>query len=196
MVCQEDGRPDGARPGAGLPLQRSPGLGRLGSFEWAVTAVASMAVHLTSHSYAVHLVSTETAADGRAGETIDVDTALDALAVAEMSTPQQMDQVLHAAHPLTSAGGLVIAVVTDSDEDTLRRVASLRQPGGTGLLLLLEAATYAARERRPSPPAPRHWPAWSPRPAGARRWCAPAPTSRTVWDALTTYSGIPTAVGR
>ena len=91
----------------------------------------------------------ETVADGRAAEAVDVDTALDALAEAEPCAPVDVGPVLHAAHPLTSAGGLVIAVVTDHDEDTLRSVAALRQPGGTGLLLLLQSATFAG----PVPPS-------------------------------------------
>ena len=104
----------------------------------------------TTQSYAVHLVSAETAVDGRAGETIDVDTALDALAVADARRPgRSPSRCCTRRYPLTSAGGLVIAVVTDHDEDTLRRVASLRQPGGTGLLLLVEAATFAG----PAPPS-------------------------------------------
>jgi uncharacterized protein (DUF58 family) len=195
MVRQED-RP--ARRRAVLVLDsRSSGhrgSGASGSFEWAVTAVASMAVHLTSQSYAVHLVSTETATDGRAGETIDVDTALDALAVAETSAPQQIEQVLHAAHPLTSAGGLVIAVMTDHDEDTLRRVASLRQPGGTGLLLLVEAATYAGV---PPPSSDTRAEALA-RVVSSAGWSAAVVRSGadigTVWDALTAYSGISMAV--
>jgi uncharacterized protein (DUF58 family) len=197
MVRQED-RP--ARRRAVLVLDsRSSGhrgSGASGSFEWAVTAVASMAVHLNSHSYAVHLVSTETAADGRAGETIDVDTALDTLAVAEMTAPQQIEPVLHAAHPLTSAGGLVIAVMTDHDEDTLRRVASLRQPGGTGLLLLVEASTYAGT---PPPSSDTRAEALA-GVATSAGWSTAVVRAGadigTVWDALTAYSGVPTAVGR
>ena len=150
MVRQED-RPARRRAVVVLDSRSSGhrGSGASGSFEWAVTAVASVIAHLTAQSYAVHLVSGETVVDGRAGETIDVDTALDSLAVAAPAAPASAEQVLHAAYPLTSAGGLVIAVATDHDEDTLRRIASLRQPGGTGLLLLVEAATFAG----PAPPS-------------------------------------------
>ena len=144
----------------------------------------------------MHLVSTETAADGRAGETIDVDAALDALAVADTSAPQQIEQVLHAAHPLTSAGGLVIAVMTDHDEDTLRRVASLRQPGGTGLLLLVEAATYAGTPP-PSSDTRAEALAGVVTSAGWSTAVVRAGTDiGTVWDALTAYSGVITAVAR
>ena len=42
------------------------GSGTSGSFEWAVTACASVAAHLIDQGYAVHLVSDETAEDSRA----------------------------------------------------------------------------------------------------------------------------------
>ena len=104
--------------------------------------------------------------------------------------------MLHAAYPLTSAGGLVIAVATDHDEDTLRRIASLRQPGGTGLLLLVEAATFAGPAHRPRTAAPSRWPASSPPPGGAPRWSAPAPGSARCWSALTASSGVTVGVRR
>ena len=70
--------------------------------------------------------------------------------MAQLGPAQQFDEVLRSAHPLTSAGGLVIAVVTDHDEPALRRVAALRQPGGVGLLFLLDSASFT--RRRPGPP--------------------------------------------
>jgi uncharacterized protein (DUF58 family) len=151
MVRQED-RP--ARRRAVIVMDsRAKGhevSGSLGSFEWAVTAAASIAAHLSGHRYALHLVSSETTAEGEATQTIEIDNALASLAVAQLGTTQQFDEVLRSAHPLTSAGGLVIAIVTDHDEAVLRRIAALRQPGGTGLLFLLDTASFA--RRRPGPP--------------------------------------------
>jgi uncharacterized protein (DUF58 family) len=151
MVRQED-RP--ARRRAVIVMDsRAKGhevSGSLGSFEWAVTAAASIAAHLSGHRYALHLVSRETTAEGEATQTIEIDNALASLAVAQLGTTQQFDEVLRSAHPLTSAGGLVIAIVTDHDEAVLRRIAALRQPGGTGLLFLLDTASFA--RRRPGPP--------------------------------------------
>ena len=170
--------------------------GASGSFEWAVTAVASIIAHLTTQSYAVHLVSGETVVDGRAGETIDVDTALDALAVAAPAAPASAEQVLHAAYPLTSAGGLVIAVATDHDEDTLRRIASLRQPGGTGLLLLVEAATFAG----PAPPSSDSRAESLAGLVAAAGWSTVVVRAGTgvgaVWSALTASSGVTVGVRR
>lgn len=126
------------------------GSGTLGSFEWAVTAAASIAAHLSERRYALHLVSDETTAEGQATQTVEIDVALASLAMARLGVAQQFDEVLHSAHPLASAGGLMIAIVTDHDEAVLRRIAALRQLGGTGLMLLLDSASFA----RPRPAAP------------------------------------------
>jgi len=151
MVRQED-RPARRRAVIVLDSRASghQGPGTLGSFEWAVTAAASIAVHLAGHSYALHLVDDETIAGGDATQTIEIDNAMAALAVARLGGDQEFEEVLHWAHPLTAAGGLVIAIVTDHDEAVLRRIAALRQPGGTGLLFLLDSRGFA--QARPGPP--------------------------------------------
>jgi uncharacterized protein (DUF58 family) len=152
MVRQED-RP--ARRRAVIVMDsRAEGhrvSGTLGSFEWAVTAAASIAVHLSGQGYALHLVSSETTAEGEATQTVEIDNALASLAVAQLGTARQFDEVLRSAHPLTAAGGLVIAIVTDHDEAVLRRIAALRQPGGSGLLFLLDSASFPRRP--PGPPS-------------------------------------------
>jgi len=126
------------------------GSGTTGSFEWAVTAAASIAAHLSEHHYALHLASSETIAEGQATQTVEIDDALASLAMAQLGASQQLDEVLRWAHPLSSTGGLVIAIVTDHDEAVLQRTAALRQPNGTGLLILLDTASFA----RPRPGAP------------------------------------------
>ena len=138
-VIVMDSRADGHR-----------GSGALGSFEWTVTAAASIAAHLARNHYALHLLSNETTATDEATQAVEIDNALASLALAQPGTTQQFDEVLHWAHPLTSAGGLVIAIVTDHDDAGLRRIASLRQPGGTGLLFLLDSGSFA--RERPGPP--------------------------------------------
>lgn len=152
MVRQED-RP--ARRRAVIVMDSRAaghqGAGTLGSFEWAVSAAASIAAQLSGQRYALHLVSSETTAAGEAAQTVEIDNALASLAMAEPGPAKQFDEVLRAAHPLTSPGGLVIAIVTDHDEAVLRRIAALRQPGGTGLLFLLDSASFA--RRHPGPPS-------------------------------------------
>lgn len=146
MVRQED-RPARRRAVLVLDSRASAhgGLGVSGSFEWSVSALASIGAHLARAAYAVHLVTQESVQDGLAAEIVEPDIALESLAVAVEGPDASFEEVLRAASPLTSAGGLVIAVVTDHDEQALRSIAALRQPGGTGLLLLLDTASFGGR---------------------------------------------------
>ncbi|MEP7034098.1 MAG: DUF58 domain-containing protein [Dermatophilaceae bacterium] len=143
MVRQED-RP--ARRRAVIVMDSRGGghrgSGTPGSFEWAVTATASIAAHLFAQGYALNLLTAETTAGGEATQSIEIDSALASLAVTELGTDQELEEVLRCAQALTSVGGLVVAIVTDRDEDVLRRIAALRQPGGAGLLFLLDATSF------------------------------------------------------
>ena len=154
MVRQED-RPARRRAVVVLDSRASGhrGSGSSSSLEWAVTAAASITAHLCEQTYAVHLVTDETADSGRAGAAIDLDHALEVLAEAHAGQLEQFAEVIHSAHPLTSSGGLVIAIVTELDEDLARQVAALRQPGGTGLAMVLDAPSFAA-QRRPEAASP------------------------------------------
>ncbi len=149
MVRQED-RP--ARRRAAIVLDSRAhghhGTGTSGSFEWAVTACASVAVHLLEQAYAVHLVTGSTADDGRATAAMELDPLLDVLAMAETGSDDGFADVIQAAHGVTASGGLVLAVVTDLDEELARQVASLRQPGGTALAMVLDPDGFGARRRR------------------------------------------------
>ena len=143
MVRQED-RP--ARRRAILVLDPRAtahrGSGSTSSFEWAVSAVASMVAHLTGLGYAVHLISSETVHDGQAATSTEPEQAFDVLAEAATGPDHELAELVRAAHPVTASGGLVVAVLADRDEEVLRQVASLRQPGGAGLAMVLDTATF------------------------------------------------------
>ncbi|MDN5795247.1 MAG: DUF58 domain-containing protein [Intrasporangium sp.] len=143
MVRQED-RPSQRR--AVLLLDPRPsahgGSGATGSFEWAVTALASIGAHLIDSGYAVHLVCVETVDATRAGDPMGRGEILDVLAVTQPRADTGEDDVLRAAQALTDAGGFVVAVVGPSDPEVTARVASLRQVGTTGLAVVLDAASF------------------------------------------------------
>jgi uncharacterized protein (DUF58 family) len=144
MVRQED-RP--ARRRAMILLDPRAGAhqghGASSSFEWAVSAAASVVAHLAGLGYATHLICSETVHDGQAAMTTDADHALDVLAEAETGHEAELAELVRAAHPVTASGGLVVAILAARDEETLRQVASLRQPGGSGLAIVLDTATFA-----------------------------------------------------
>lgn len=187
MVRQED-RP--ARRRAVLVLDPRAdghrGTGTGSSFEWAVTAVASMVAHLSGFGYAIHLISSETVHDGQAALTTEPDQALDILAEAATGPNHQLEELVRAAHQVTAQGGLVVAVVADHDEEALRTVASLRQPGSTGLAMVIDAATFADGRQAPRPGSAEafadilHMAGWSATTVHSGHRVA------DVWSALTT----------
>jgi uncharacterized protein (DUF58 family) len=159
MVRQED-RP--ARRRAMILLDPRAGAhqghGAASSFEWAVSAAASVVAHLAGLGYATHLICSETVHDGQAAMTTDADHALDVLAEAETGPELELAELVRAAHPVTASGGLVVAILADRDEESLRQVASLRQPGGSGLAIVLDTATFADGSRSGTHTADRRGP--------------------------------------
>ncbi|HWI34004.1 MAG TPA: DUF58 domain-containing protein [Lapillicoccus sp.] len=148
MVRQED-RPARRRAMILLDPRASAhqGHGASSSFEWAVSAAASIVTHLAGLGYATHLVCSETVHDGQAAMTTDADHALDVLAEVETGPDVELTELVRAAHPVTASGGLVVAILADQDEEALRQVASLRQPGGSGLAVVLDTPTFAEGAR-------------------------------------------------
>ncbi len=159
MVRQED-RPSRRRAVVLLDFRADAhrGHGVAASFEWAVTAVASVGVHLAGLRYAVHLVSAETLRAARADLPREPDALLDDLCAASTGPASSFADAIRAAGSLSGAGGLVVAIVTAHDESALRGVCGLRQPGGTALALLLDASSFEGAGRGPtrSAEAARH----------------------------------------
>lgn len=143
MVRQED-RPAHRR--AVIVLDPRPrahgGRGLTSSFEWAVTAAASVAAHLCESGYAVHLVCFETVASSRAAETMPIDDILDVLAVTTLHDDAGGDDILRAGQALAANGGFVVAIIGPADREVTGRVASLRQPGTTGLAFVVDARSF------------------------------------------------------
>src|SRR6266536_464958 len=115
------------------------GEGPTASFEWAVSAVASIAVHLGEAGYRLRLVTD--GADIDAGES-DGDTAiLDHLA--EVKTLARVD-LGRVAERLRhrSDGGLVIAVMGLLSPGDAELVAGLRGPNATAVAFLVDSTTW------------------------------------------------------
>lgn len=142
MVRQED-RP--ARRRAVVLLdsrsQAHRGQGLDSSFEWAVSAVASVVVHLISRRYAVHLVTQETVVRGCADTAIEPMAALEVLADAGLGSGVGFARTTQAAQALAAGGGLLVAVLADHDERALRELAGIRVPGGTALAIVVDTGS-------------------------------------------------------
>ncbi|MDE9366493.1 DUF58 domain-containing protein [Luteipulveratus sp. YIM 133132] len=185
MVRQED-RP--ARRSAVLLLdsrqQGHAGSGGHSSFEWAVSAVASVAVQLGEAGYTLHLASRETLLDGTVEQPLSATEVVELLAVAETGDDVEHSRLVTTAHGLTERGGSLVAVVTDLDDRSVTDLAGLRQPGTSSLAMVLDAAGIAEGRRTTSAQAAGHCDLLGS--AGWRVVSVPAGvTARAAWQSLT-----------
>ncbi|GGB18081.1 membrane protein [Flexivirga endophytica] len=146
MVRQED-RP--ARRSALVLLDpretAHDGTGAASSFEWAVSAVASIVVRLDELGYRTQLVTRE-ALHAAHADLIEVPTqqmVVD-LASAALGSDQDFTRVLSVGHDRVGTGGLVTAVVAAGDDDTGAELAGLRQPGAAALGFVLDSASFGS----------------------------------------------------
>lgn len=125
------------------------GAGAGGSFEWAVSAVASVVTQLVAQHYDVHLARSDD--DGGAAALEDRDQALDILAGTEPRPTTTASGLVGAVADFhASGGGLVVAVLgAVSEEDG----AGLAARGGTSVGLLVDREAYEGVSRDPGPTA-------------------------------------------
>ncbi|GGQ49381.1 DUF58 domain-containing protein [Kitasatospora griseola] len=121
------------------------GSGPASSFEWAVSAAASISVDLVQRGYQTRLLTDTGRAHPQHGantttaETVGV--LLDALAVVEHSDGGGLGR---AEEVLRLGGeGLLVAIVGDLDEDQTERLARLRRRAGGAVALLLDTGTWS-----------------------------------------------------
>ena len=107
-----------------------------------MSACASIAAHLCESGYAVHLVCPETVDSGRVADTLQIDEILDVLATTALRPKSTDDLLLRAAQGLAATGGFVVAIVGPRGHEVTGRLASLRQPGTTGLALVLDSRAF------------------------------------------------------
>lgn len=139
MVRQED-RPATRRATVLLDSRASThrASGSTATFEWSVSAVASVVCHLLGLGYAVHMLTAQPRSEVHVHQDVDVDSALDTLADVTPTPDEGLVDVLRQASTVTASGGLVVAVVAPMAESDARALASLRQPGSNGLALVVD----------------------------------------------------------
>jgi uncharacterized protein (DUF58 family) len=121
------------------------GSGTASSFEFAVSAAASIGVHLGMQGFDGQLVT-----DGGAiaGPGIFEDVLLDTLAVIKPSSRPDLSRGISAAHPGTT--GLFIVIAGRLNADQARALALSHRGNSPALALLLDVPTWAAG----TPPTP------------------------------------------
>jgi uncharacterized protein (DUF58 family) len=126
------------------------GDGPASSFEWAVSAAASVAVHLSGQRYGLRLLLDGTSAGWASSNVTDGGGAvLDELAVVRLGGPRELTEAI-ATLARTGGDGMVVAVLGESPEDEVAALAGLGRHGGRGVAILLRTPEWAGTlpERR------------------------------------------------
>jgi uncharacterized protein (DUF58 family) len=136
-----DTRSDGYDSAGSLSEPIGPGSGR---FEWAITMIASVGVHLHRSGFLVRVLETGTQqiaplgdANQRSGQEADFLLSLAAVRLLEPKSPlgggsgERIDDTL----------GPVFAVVADPSSETLRWISAQRRPYERGVAFVLGAGT-------------------------------------------------------
>lgn len=129
------------------------GEGPASSFEWAVSAAASVGVHLVRHGYHVRLVTDtggSVASAGHDADSVGSDfegALLDALAVITTS-PNTSCRESAAALRRNGGDGLLVAVLGSLDPEETRLFTRLRQGSTVAVAVLLDTATWATSPGR------------------------------------------------
>lgn len=151
MVRQED-RPTRRRAVLLLDSRAAahPGTGYHASYEWAVSALASVAQHLAADGFAVHLLTDVTVRDGTAERPLDLDEVLSVLACARLEPTDSLEMLSAAAHAFTSGGVLIIAAVVAHHEQALQALAGIREPGSAAYAFVLHPSELESSDGRRS----------------------------------------------
>jgi len=166
------------------------GSGPSSSFEFAVSAVASIGVHLARQGLDGYLL---TDAGPLAGSTMFEDVLLDALSVVSLSRNQDFARTSAALS--TIEGGLLVLVAGRLSADQARDIASARREGRQGIALLLATSTWAGLAEQNGH---RAGPATEPPPRGDQPVAETAPAEAVFraagWRVVSVDSATPLAV--
>jgi uncharacterized protein (DUF58 family) len=128
------------------------------SFEWAVSAAASLGVHLVRHGYFVRLLTdtganVASAAHDPSGVGSDFEGALlDALAVVDTSDNETLRDA-SAALRRGGGDGLLVAVLGAVDPEETRLLARVRHGTTAAIAVLLDTSTWRSASHRGGPAA-------------------------------------------
>ena len=121
------------------------GDGPASSFEWAVSAAASVAVHLAGQRYGLRLLLDDTPSGWAAagGGHDPAGTVLDDLAVVRLGGPGDLAD---AVTTLTRTGGdgMVVAILGEAGTDEVTALATLGRHGAQGVAILLRTPEWGS----------------------------------------------------
>lgn len=146
MVRQED-RPTRRRAVLLLDSRAGshPGSGFHPSYEWAVSALASVARHLLADGFVVHLLTDSTLRSGSAAYPVELDELMAELARVQPEPGTSLAALSSAAHTFTTTGVQLIAALVADDEEELRGLSGVREPGSTAAAFVLDPQAFRGR---------------------------------------------------
>lgn len=128
------------------------GEGPASSFEWSVSATASIGIHLAQHGYQVRLltdagtdVASSISTAGSGGGDFQA-ALLDQLSVISTSRRETFGDAA-AALRRTGGDGLLVAVLGEVEPDCAHQLARLRHGSSVAVAVLLDTATWTARSQ-------------------------------------------------
>lgn len=149
------------------------------SFEWAVTAIASIAVLVMESATSTHLVLGGINHGGIGADHLRPESALTALAVADLEEPATFAVSTQLASDAAAAGALCIAVICPMSDAEIDQFARIRPAGSAGLVLVTPVGDEAIPQADPEATAAR---------LRERGWSAvaiaPGMSVAGAWDAL------------
>jgi uncharacterized protein (DUF58 family) len=119
------------------------GDGPASSFEWAVSAAASVAVHLAGQRYGLRLLTDESPAGWSTASAVEgAGTVLDELAVVRLGGPRRLSD---SVTTLTRTGGdgMVVVVLGEAAQDEVEALATLGRHGARGVAILLRTPEWS-----------------------------------------------------
>ncbi|TWP35194.1 DUF58 domain-containing protein [Leekyejoonella antrihumi] len=118
------------------------GSGTRSSFEWAVSAAASIAVRLDELQYSTHLATVETLSAELIDAAAPAGDIVRWLAVAGPDEDLQHEVLVNHTAEVVRLGAIVVAVLTDLDDGRAAQLAGLRQAGAAGIALILDTHSF------------------------------------------------------
>ncbi|MEO8749076.1 MAG: DUF58 domain-containing protein [Allobranchiibius sp.] len=129
--------------------------GRSSSFEWMVSAVASIALLLDDLHYQLQMVSAATTAEHRLPSLLNAQQVVHSLALANTTDDGRHADLSAAAAQAVAAGSVLVGLFTDHPDPALPMLAATSGRGRTSLAIIVDTDAYRTGSVAPGVAAER-----------------------------------------
>lgn len=123
------------------------GDGPSSSFEWSVSAAASIGVWLTGRGYALRLTTTDGVDTEGASPGLAESLLLDALSIISLGNQRGVDEATHRVHG-HGGNGVIVAILGILDETAIETLAGMPAATSTAVAVLVDAANWTGTTPR------------------------------------------------